>query len=472
MPTISTRLVSAFTVALVGSALMAVPAHASVVTTTVDDISYSADDANVAAGASVTGYSGVDVDIIIPATVDIGPNTYDVTSIADNAFQAKGLTSVVIPSSVSTISSQAFYGNSLTTLVLPEGVTSVGLEAFAANGITSLTLPNSLTTMGYQAFYGNSLTALAIPTGLNTIGEGAFGANSLTSLELPANVTAIDAYAFANNDLTTLAIPNTVTTIGQSAFLGNDLTSVTLPNGITTISNQAFDDNKLASVTIPNGVTTIGDSAFRNNLLTSVTIPDSVASIDAFAFRNNALTSVTIPASVTGIGTGAFYDNALTSAVFLGDEPTTSSAPLGDVAGSNDPLVSYYARNTGFGSPTWTAGGRTYRSQALATVTFNANGYGTAPAATDVVVGANATAPANPSATGYTFDGWFTAASGGTEFDFSSAVSADVTLYAQWTAVGGLAATGPNSQNTHLWWIAALLIAIGATMLTAGTRRR
>lgn len=44
--------------------------------------------------------------------------------------------------------------------------------------------------------------------------------------------------------------------------------------------------------------------------------------------------------------------------------------------------------------------------------------------------------PANPKRDGYGFDGWYTAAEGGTPFNFDNAVSAKTTVYAHWTATG------------------------------------
>ncbi len=69
------------------------------------------------------------------------------------------------------------------------------------------------------------------------------------------------------------------------------------------------------------------------------------------------------------------------------------------------------------------------------TVTFDLNGGdGTAPSAKEVEEGGKVTAPTNPSRKGYTFDGWYTAATGGTIWSFSSdTVSEDITLYAHWT---------------------------------------
>lgn len=67
------------------------------------------------------------------------------------------------------------------------------------------------------------------------------------------------------------------------------------------------------------------------------------------------------------------------------------------------------------------------------TVTFNANGHGTAPAAQTVESGSKATEPTAPTADGYTFGGWYKEPSCTNRWDFSTAVTSDITLYAKWT---------------------------------------
>lgn len=50
-----------------------------------------------------------------------------------------------------------------------------------------------------------------------------------------------------------------------------------------------------------------------------------------------------------------------------------------------------------------------------------------------VAEGESATRPADPVRRGYSFDGWFTAAEGGEEYDFATPVTADIRVYAHWT---------------------------------------
>ena len=67
------------------------------------------------------------------------------------------------------------------------------------------------------------------------------------------------------------------------------------------------------------------------------------------------------------------------------------------------------------------------------TVTFDANGHGTAPAAQTVTDGGTAVKPADPTETGWTFGGWYTDAACTAAFDFSTPVTGNVKLFAKWT---------------------------------------
>ena len=66
-----------------------------------------------------------------------------------------------------------------------------------------------------------------------------------------------------------------------------------------------------------------------------------------------------------------------------------------------------------------------------------------------------ATAPASPTKTGYTFDGWYTSSDEGTilekEFDFTTPITSDITLYAKWTANKSIITiTLPNTNDPEI----------------------
>lgn len=67
-------------------------------------------------------------------------------------------------------------------------------------------------------------------------------------------------------------------------------------------------------------------------------------------------------------------------------------------------------------------------------VTFNANGHGTAPTAKTVLKGEKVSAPTEPTATGYTFGGWYKESGCTNVWNFTTdVVNEDITLYAKWT---------------------------------------
>ena len=109
------------------------------------------------------------------------------------------------------------------------------------------------------------------------------------------------------------------------------------------------------------------------------------------------------------------------------------------------------------------------------TVTFNANGHGTAPATlNDISSGSKLDEPAELSANGYTFGGWYeTSACAGAAWKFGAtgdAVRKNLTLYAKWTAKtygityynkDGEELTANNEQDligTHTYGVDTVLV--------------
>ena len=83
----------------------------------------------------------------------------------------------------------------------------------------------------------------------------------------------------------------------------------------------------------------------------------------------------------------------------------------------------------------------------LVTVTFDSQG-GSEVASQTVTVGTVATRPADPTRSGYSFQGWYTAADGDTEWNFNNPIPEDMTLYAHWSrsSSGG---GGGSSRPTY-----------------------
>lgn len=84
-------------------------------------------------------------------------------------------------------------------------------------------------------------------------------------------------------------------------------------------------------------------------------------------------------------------------------------------------------------------------------ITWNMGGHGTAPTTTQTS-GGKVTRPAeDPTDTDYDFGGWYTDDTYATEFDFATAVTGDVTVYAKWTPK----ATTGEEINLFKEWVNA-----------------
>ena len=154
---------------------------------TVDGIYYTASDystsATVTSGGTYTG------NIIIPATVEYGGTTYSVSGLMYSAFSGcTGMSSIVIPSSVTTIGNAVFYGcTGLTSITIPNSVTSIGNNVFlnCTNLATVnflIETPAQITTWGTDVFSGIKTGAtLNIPFGTSAL----YGATNMTA---PANL--------------------------------------------------------------------------------------------------------------------------------------------------------------------------------------------------------------------------------------------------------------------------------------------
>ena len=166
-----------------------------------------------------------------------------------------------------------------------------------------------------------------------------------------------------------------------------------------------------------NHVDTIGGGVFRNiDDLQLVDIQSGTRYISSSSFRDNDnLQTVYLPPSVERINSYAFYNcPLLTDVYFNGNQQQWNSVTKASNWKPNATKVHWHC-----------------------TVTFNANGHGTAPEPQNIEWSNQdkATEPTAPTADGYNFLGWYTNAACTTPWNFDNIVTGDMTLYAKWEQV-------------------------------------
>ncbi|MDI9498715.1 MAG: leucine-rich repeat protein [Bacillota bacterium] len=148
----------------------------------------------------VTGWTGTETTVTIPETIEGLPVT-EITRGDVSSFQARGLTAVSIPKTVTKIGDYAFAENDIATLDIPadSSLVEIGAYAFADNLLTGFTAPSTLRIIGGQAFAQNRLTAISLNVGLESIGNEAFAMNCLTEATVPDSVTSFGSSVFDGN---------------------------------------------------------------------------------------------------------------------------------------------------------------------------------------------------------------------------------------------------------------------------------
>lgn len=166
-----------------------------------------------------------------------------------------------------------------------------------------------------------------------------------------------------------------------------------------------------------NHVDTIGAGVFRNvDDLQLVDIKSGARYINNYAFYDcDNITQVNLPSSVQKIMLHVFEScDKLTDIYFNGTQQQWNNVYKG----------AYWKPNAA-------------KEHWHCTVTFNANGHGTAPDPQNIEWSNQdkATEPTAPTADGYNFLGWYTNAACTNQWNFNNIVPGDMTLYAKWEQV-------------------------------------
>ena len=403
-----------------------------------------------------------------------------VTDLAEYSFdRIANLNSIHIPASLTTIADRAFEACfSVSEIRVAAGnpnYKDIDGVLFNKAGTTLVTYP-----------IGNVASSYNVPDGVTTIGVGAFTGGDYPDF-IVSNLTSIDLNGVTSLEQTAFrACVNlkTVTGGGQLTNIGADLfrycTSLeTIPfsifSNLITISTLLFKEcGELTGVfPISASVLAINRNPFKMSGFNAFSVDPAntrFKDIDGVLYRINAAgdpirliaypsgkegTTFEVPSTVTEIVAGAFQGSMLEK-IIIGDVATvgelilvnsnvseviftSATPPLVDINAfryakedlvviidSNDPDVfaAYQAELE--------QGHISSLSSVIATLTFN-NGTPNKQVGNNWSTGL-LEEPETPTRSGYIFDGWYDAATGGNLWDFDTDVASNgLILYAYWS---------------------------------------
>ena len=147
------------------------------------------------AGLKVTYENGGGTDVVIPSQID----GKTVAAIGVGAFTTRGviptLTAYNNDYKVGLLSYNSNKKYEIKQLAI-DGVTHT-----AGLGITSVIIPNTITSIGVNAFKGNKLTNVEIPSSITRIGDYAFADNKITLVKFPSTLITLGCSVFYRNPI-------------------------------------------------------------------------------------------------------------------------------------------------------------------------------------------------------------------------------------------------------------------------------
>ena len=312
-------------------------------------------------------------------------------------------------------------GTTITTLGAEGGDTLADGETITIEDGTNTKITNEGGKITITPGDGGTTTIITPDDGTTVNGDGtvnAPGGFTVTTGDGPIIIVGEDGATVGTNGEVTL--PN-----GGSATIGSgdDTTTITTPEG------GKIKPNDDGTATIPDGFTVqTGDGP-------EMTLPDG-GTVDP---DTGAVTPDDGGSVVIGTGDGTTTITPPNGGTITLDGEGNVTIPGGStVADKNGDEYTYPPEGGSLDSD----GTVVY----TVTVTFDSQG-GSEVASKDINVNNPVEEPATPTRSGYSFRGWYTAASGGERWDFAKPVAADMTLYAQWSWINVGGPTYPPTMD-------------------------
>ena len=368
------------------------------------------------------------------------------SSVGDEAFaNCHSLIYVRIPTSIDDITEEAFAGCDLDQIILDQDGNLYQLPSRQPYTLYLNANGGSCTTTSLTAISGKAIGTLPTPTregytfnGWFTAASGGTEVSETTSFKNVDSVTLYAAWTAETYTVTYNANGGTVSPAGKTVTYDSTYGSLAAPtqSGFTFLGWFTSIDSG-TQVTAGTKVTTAADHTIwahwrADTCVVTYDANGGTVSPSGKTVNYNGVYGTLATPTRTGCTFDGWYTTASGGTAVTSD--TTVTSTIDHTIYAHWAFIPY-------------------------TVTFNANGGSVSSSSKTVIYDSTYGTLITPTRTGYTFNGWYTAASGGTKITAGTKVTSaeNHTLYAHWTAneytvtynANGLTVTPATKQVTY-----------------------
>ena len=305
-------------------------------------------------------------------------------------------------------------------LSLPRALKRIDAEAFAGANIQQAIIPDALTEIGARAF-GNcsNLLIVSIPDGVVSIADDAFAGCNTKYLCIMANDDSYAAQYAERNGLYLCSFIKAFDVIFDANGGECDIAYISAEVG-----------KPLGELPVParEGCSFVGWYTESGERVSADTVIQECADVHllakwrcTIAFDANGGSCATSTKTIDcGDAIGTLPTPTRTYYTFDGWYTASSSGTKVSESTTFAAATTLYAQ--------WTRN--------TCTITFNANGGSCSTGSKKINCGDTIGTLPTPTRTYYTFNGWYTATSGGTKINTSTTFASSTTVYAQWSSKG------------------------------------
>lgn len=375
------------------------------------------------ANGVVTNYTGIDTTVVIPEyhvvdNLDGTKSVIKVTGISPNAFQTNSnITGIQLSDFITDIPAHAFEGCSSLTLINMPGVVSIGESAFKGCAFDQVFLSQNIQSLGNNAFDG--LNTFAVYTNRKGVVEGATNSGA-------TNIIVFVADSCEELNDTKLTVGNE-TDIFVFYGLGNNFNnlSITSDADSTLINRVSIQSNTGVPIKTSSGEVQLEQVNINSTGFSMIlTNEDSLVYLYGESSLKSSKGNAVLCKNINVIKT----DRATRKGVFSELEVDGNILHCGSHAG--DSLVAFASGN--FVSISHDEFNKYLNG--VYTLTYDANGGTMSETSKTVYYGETIGDLAEPTRTGFSFDGWYTEINSGSKIttDTVAMFDQDTTIYAHW----------------------------------------